>query len=169
MWQTLKPYVLVASAALNVAFATIWLVHAAATAPARPSYKGIWCPLHRELNVTAEQWAEIEPRLVAFQKSVGRLCEQVDAMQMEVIDLLAAPSPNLDAIRTRQDDILTARRAIQAMVVEHLLAEKRTLTREQEAKLFELLRHRAGCGDKRPPMSGRGRMDAEREASSTKH
>ncbi len=164
MWKTLKPYVLIASAALNVAFVAIWLVHAAAprgTAPGASDRQGVWCPLHRELNVTAEQWAEIEPRLIAFQESVGRLCERLDAMRLEVIDLLAAPSPDLDAIRARHDDVLATKRAIQAKVVDHLLAEKETLGPDQQARLFEMLRRRAGCAGRHPPMSGRGRLDGE--------
>ena len=164
MWKTLKPYVLIASAGLNVAFVAIWFVHAAAlrdAGPAAPDRQGVWCPLHRELGVTAEQWAEIEPRLVAFQESVGQLMERADAKRLEVIDLLAAPSPDLDAVRARQDDILATKRAIQAKVVEHLLAEKETLGPDQQARLFEMLRRRAGCAGRHPPMSGRGRLDGE--------
>ncbi len=160
MWKTMKPYGLVASAALNAAFVAVWLVHAAAPGPAEPASPddaGVWCPLHRELNVTPEQWAEIEPRLTAFQESVGRLMEEVDATRLEVIDLLAAPDPDRDAIRARQDAILATKRAIQAMVVDHLLAEKQALEPDQQARLFDLLRRRAGCGSQHPPMSGRGR------------
>ncbi len=165
MWTTLKPYVLIASAALNVAFVAIWIVHAAVPrgrALDSSETEGVWCPLHRELEVTAEQWAEIEPRLIAFQDSVGELCERVDSLRTEVIDMLAAPSPDLDAIRARQDDILATRRVIQARVVEHLLAEKSTLAPDQQARLFELLRRRSRCGRTSPPMSGRGRGDGER-------
>ncbi len=165
MWQTFKPYVWVASAALNVAFVAIWLVHAAAPTEMgtdTSDREGVWCPLHRELNVTPEQWAEIEPRLVAFQASVCELLEQADAIRLEVIDLLAAPEPDRDAIRARQDAILATKRAIQAKVVDHLLAEKRTLEPDQQIRLFELLRRRSGCGSQHPPMSGRGRRGGER-------
>ncbi len=164
MWKTLKPYVLVTSAALNVAFVAIWIVHAAAPGrivPAPPRDEAIGCPLHRRLNVSPQQWAVIEPRLKAFQASVGQLCGQVDAMRLEVIDMLAGPAPDLETIRAKQDELLATRREIQAMVVDHLLAEKSTLTPDRQTALFEMLRQRAGCGGKSLPMSGRGRMDTE--------
>ncbi len=172
MWSTLKPYVLVASVALNGSFVAIWLVHAASVREASSAARGdeaVWCPLHRELGVTAEQWAVIEPRLVAFQESVGQLLEKVDAMRLEVIDMLAAPSPDLEAVRTRQDDILNVKRTVQSLVVEHLLAEKSTLTPDQQARLFDLLRRRSGCGAQHPPMAGRGRHDGQRAPWNTEH
>lgn len=172
MWKTFKPYVLVTSAALNVAFVAIWLVHAAApgrSVSAPPDDEAIWCPLHRRLNVSPQQWAVIEPRLKAFQASVGQLCGQVDAMRMEVIDMLAGPAPDVQAIRAKQDEILATRRTIQAMVVDHLLAEKSTLTPDQQTTFFELLRQRAGCGGKSPPMSGGGRTGTEPLTADTEH
>ena len=170
MWKTLKPFVVIASAALNVAFVAIWLVHAAVPggfAPEPGERDGVWCPLHRELNVTAEQWTVIEPRLIAFQASVKRLREQVDVMRAEVIDLLAAETPDLDAIHARQEDILATRRAIQATVVEHLLAEKETLSPTQQVRFFEILRERSACGAAGPPMSGGGWLNGKRRTSNT--
>ena len=164
MWKTLKPYVLVTSAALNVAFVAIWLVHAAGPGrivPAPPRDEAIWCLLHRRLNVSPQQWAVIEPRLKAFQASVGQLCGQVDAMRMEVIDMLAGPAPDLQAIRAKQDEIRATRREIQAMVVDHLLAEKSTLTPDQQTALFEMLRQRPGWGGEAPAHVGR-RTDRHR-------
>lgn len=162
MWKTLEPYVLVASVALNAAFLAIWLAHAASTGAtaSEPPDKDVWCPLHRELDVTPEQWATIEPRLIAFQKSVGQLRRRVDDMRAEVIDLLAAEPPDLDAIHAKQDDILALRRTIQAKVVDHLLAEKDILAPDQWVRFFGLLRDRAACAVQGPPMSGGGCRNA---------
>ncbi|MDY0166983.1 MAG: periplasmic heavy metal sensor [Thermoguttaceae bacterium] len=165
MWKTLKPYVLVASVALNAAFVAIWLAHAAstgATASEPPDKGGVWCPLHRQLDVTAEQWAVIEPRLIAFQKSVGQLRRQIDDMRAEVIEMLADETTDLDAIRARQDDINAVRQTIQAKMVDHLLAEKDTLAPDQRERFFKLLRDRTACGTQGPPMSGGACRKAER-------
>ena len=69
MWKKAKPYGIVASVTLNVAFVAMWIAYAAPL-PVRPQETGqratgqaIWCPLHRELKVTEEQWRQIEPRL----------------------------------------------------------------------------------------------------------
>jgi Spy/CpxP family protein refolding chaperone len=159
MWKKSRPYLIVASVALNMAFVAMWIAHAAPLQPgpeesgARAAEESIWCPLHRELKVTDEQWAKIEPRLRDFQASVGDLCQQTDTMRSEVIDLIAADKPDVDAIYARQDEILATKRQIQRLVVDHLLAEKEVLTPEQQQQLFTMLRDRTGCAAD-PPMSG---------------
>ena len=162
MWNTVKRPLIVASVALNVAFVTMWIVHAVACRahPQEPEettgQQGIWCPLHRELRVTEEQRARIEPRLQEFQAAVGELCEQTNTMRSEVIDLIAAEEPDVEAIRAKQDEILATKRRIQRLVVDHLLAEKEVLTPEQQQQLFAMLRDRTGCPAE-PPMSGHPR------------
>ncbi len=157
MWRKAIPYLVIGSLGTNFAFVVGWVANAwpipVSREPAEQS--AIWCPLHRELAVTPGQWAEIEPRLVEFQKSVGELCGQVDGARSEVIEMIAAEQPDLEAIRTKQDEILATKRAIQSRVIEHLVTEKEILSIDQQARLFEMLRHRTGCGVN-PPMSGRG-------------
>ncbi len=161
MWRQTGRYLIAASVALNVAFLAMWITHAAASRlPAEPAVpvenpQGIWCPLHRELGVSSEQWREIEPRLKAFQAAVGELCDQVDRTRSEVIDALAAEEPDLEAIRARQGEILATKRKMQGLVVAHLLAEKEILSTGQEQRLFEMLRNCTGCAE--PPMSGRAK------------
>jgi len=162
MWKKTKPYLIVASVTLNVAFIAMWIAHAV-PAQARPEETGqrapqytIWCPLHRELGVTEEQWAQIEPRLREFQAAVGELSQQTNPMRSEVMDLIAAEKPDAEAIRAKQDEILATKRSIQGLVVDHLLAEKEVLTPEQQQRLFEMLRNRTGCAAG-PPMAGRPR------------
>jgi hypothetical protein len=157
MWRTAATYLVLASLGLNLAFVGVWVAHAwpvrAEETPQQPS--AIWCPLHRALAVSTRQWAEIEPRLREFQAKVGKLCQQVDQARSEVIEMIAAKEPDREAIRRKQDEILAAKRAIQGLVVEHLLAEKEFLTQDQQTRLFEILRQRTACTAD-PPMSGRG-------------
>jgi len=152
-------YLIVASVAMNVAFATLWIAHLSLshahlqeTGP-RETQQPILCPLHRELGVTESQWTEIEPRLLEFQAAVGELTQQTDAMRTEVIDLIAADEPDREAIRAKQDEILATKRHIQGLAVEHLLAEKQDLTPDQQTRLFEMLRNRTSCSNG-PPMYG---------------
>lgn len=153
MWKKMKPFLIVASVALNVAFVAMWIIHAAPL-QAHPGETGdretqptIWCPLHQELGVTEEQWAQIETRLREFQAAVGELRQQAGAMRSQVIDLIAAEEPDIEAIRARQDKMLATKRSIQGLVVDHLLAEKGVLTPEQQQRLFVMLRNRTGCAD----------------------
>jgi Spy/CpxP family protein refolding chaperone len=159
MWKKTRLYLIVTSVALNVAFVATWISHATAS-HAHPEEAGrqetehtIWCPLHRELGVTGEQWAQIEPRLREFQAAVRELCQEVNGKRLEVIDLIAAEEPEPEAIRARQDEILATKRSIQDLVANHLLAKKRILTPEQQQRLFEMLRDRTCCAGG-PPLAG---------------
>jgi Spy/CpxP family protein refolding chaperone len=161
MWKTTKRYLIVTSVALNVAFVAVWIAYAAVSQGRRQegsgttAEQGIWCPLHRELGVTQEQWTQIEPRLRNFQAAVGELCQRVRGARSEVIDLIAAEEPDLEAIRAKQDEILSTKRKIQDLVVSHTLAEKQVLTPDQQTRLLLMLRGQMGCGSG-PPMSRRG-------------
>jgi Spy/CpxP family protein refolding chaperone len=162
MWNQWKPCAIVASVALNVAFVAMWIAHAAPSPPhqgkAGPGAgrEQIWCPLHRELGVTAGQWVKIEPRLRGFQTKVGEIRQEIERMRTEMIDLIAAEEPDVAAVRDKQDEILSMKRRIQRLVVGHLLAEKEVLTPGQQKQLFAMLRDRAGC-PANPPMSGQRR------------
>lgn len=162
MWRKTRPYLIVASMALNVAFVATWISRASVP-HASPEETGrqershtVWCPLHRELGVTDEQWTEIEPRLLEFQAAVEELSRQTTRLRVQVIEGIAAEEPDRAAIRAKQDDILATKRRIQDLVAEHLLAERQNLSPEQQAKLFEMLRDRIKCGGG-PPLSGRER------------
>ncbi|NLS94952.1 MAG: periplasmic heavy metal sensor [Planctomycetaceae bacterium] len=162
MWKKSIPYLIVGSVALNVAFVAMWVAHAAPVhrgegqADLQAGQEAVWCPLHRELKVTEEQWAQIEPRLQEFQASVAEACQQADTIRADVIGLIAADEPDVDAIYARQDELLATKRQIQRLVVDHLLAEKEVLTPEQQQRLFTMLRDRTGC-TMDPPMSGSAR------------
>ena len=162
MWNKARLYVIVASVALNVAFVAMWIAYAG-TSQAHPEETGqretqhtIWCPLHRELGVTEEQWAQIEPRLREFQAAVGELCQDVNAKRSEVIDLIADREPDRATIRATQDEILATKRNIQDLVADHLIAEKEILAPRQQQQLFEMLRNRA-FSEAGPPMAGRAK------------
>ncbi len=172
MWRKATFYLILASLGLNLAFVAVWVAHAwpAPTAEETPPQSAIWCPLHRALKVSPQQWAEIEPRLREFQAAVGKLCDQTNALRSEVIDLIAAEKPDPDAIRAKHDEILATKRRIQQLVVDHLLAEREVLTPEQQQQLFAMLRNRTGCAGNPPmsggPRSGLGRMLQNRDKAS---
>jgi hypothetical protein len=66
------------------------------------------------------------------------------------------PEPDIEAIRATQDEMLAAKRSIQELVVDHLLAEKEVLTPGQQQQLFAMLRNRTGCAAD-PTTAGRPR------------
>lgn len=151
MWRKARPIVLAVSVALNVAVVSGWAVHAV---PAHlqggpvgeeAAESEIWCPLHRELGVTMEQWRRLEPRLVEFREKARENCRRLQGLRDELLESLAAREPDMEAIRAKQEEILKGHGRMQELVLGRLLEEKDVLTAEQEAKLFSMIRERMGC------------------------
>ena len=162
MWKKLRPLLILLSVALNVAFVVIWAAHAVPThlrAWRGPAHEeGVWCPLHRRLGATEAQWRKIEPRLAEFQNSARTVCDELNRARGEMIDLIAAPEPDREAIRAKQEEILAGQRRMQQLVIENLLTEKQLLRPEQQEQLFQMMRSRSGCAGHGPMTGGmRGR------------
>jgi hypothetical protein len=164
VWKNTKPLLIMLSAALNVAFIGMWLAYAAVsgietrqTACEPGDSQSVWCPLHRELNVTADQWMEIEPRLRAFRASADEICRQIGGLRIGIIDELLKTKPDLQTIDAKQEEILAGQRRMQGLVIEQLMNEKKVLTAEQQQRLFDMLRGESGCGRGGPLLvPGRG-------------
>jgi Spy/CpxP family protein refolding chaperone len=164
MWKQAKPALVLMSIALNVAFVGVWLTYAATSRVGSQGNRcepgesaSVWCPLHRQLNVSVAQWQEIEPRLRAFRASADEICRQIIELRSGIIDQLASPNPDLDAIKAKQGEILAGQRRMQGLVIEQLTSEKKVLTPEQQQRLFDMLRSQSGCGRGGPLLvPGRG-------------
>ena len=151
MWNKLKWFLIVASFALNLAVASVWIAHTLPVSFAHEeagpptTTSQIWCPLHQQLDVSAEQWTRIEPQLQQFRESAQAVSKHIGRLRSEVLDLIAMPTPDRDAIAAKQEQIRASQRKMQGMVVDHLLAEKEILTAEQGEQLLTLLReHSSG-------------------------
>lgn len=163
MWRQIKPALVLLSIALNMAFLGVWLTYAAVSRVESNEKRcepgdsaTVWCPLHRQLNVSADQWTEIEPRLRAFRASADEVCRQISELRKGIIEQLASPDPDLDAIKAKQGEILAGQRTMQGLVIDQLMAEKRVLTAEQQQRLFQMLRSGTGC-DRNGPLLVPGR------------
>jgi Spy/CpxP family protein refolding chaperone len=175
MWSRIRPFLIMLSVALNLAFAGVWAAYALPSrSHARDQQRraaGVWCPLNRRLGVSDAQWREIEPRLAKFQESAGAVCAQAVHARAELIDLIAATPPDTAAIHAKQEEIIRGQRRMQELVVENLLNEKAALTPAQQERLFGIMRQQAGCLG-HGPMTGRAGATtcpgAEAESSGTR-
>jgi len=171
MWKKIAPLLIVLSVALNAAFIGVWAARAVVSRwPAEPGDgdRAVWCPLHRRLRVTDEQWRQIEPHLLAFRRDSEAVCRDINRLRGEMIDLIAADEPDRDAIAAKQEEIREGQRRMQGLVIEHLLAEKQILTEGQQKELFDMIRRRSGCaGPGR--MMGLGRPDSDGPATRHEH
>ena len=149
MWKKLAPLLIVLSAALNIAFAGVWVFHAfdsRAIPSQEVEYKGkVWCPLHRQLDVSDDQWQKIEPGLVEFKRVSKKLRYEIGLDRAKVIDMVASTNPDRLAIQAWQDEIRDRQRQIQQLIVDRLLAEKEFLTPAQQKMFFDMLRKSSGC------------------------
>ncbi len=163
MWKKVVPLLIVLSVALNMAFVGIWAVHAVRAHYADNSlcHGNVWSPLHRRLNVTDEQWREIEPHLADFQKAARDVREDVNRCRTEFLDLIAADEPDREALRAKQEEILAGQRRMQELVIEHLISQKDVLTPTQQRELFDMMRRRSHCIGHGPGMIplGGGRLE----------
>jgi len=170
MWQKARKLLMILSVSLNIAFLSVWLVHAVPTLFDRPQTSKetepndlIWSPLHRELGLKEEQWKQIEPHLTEFKKSVQEQCQKISALRMEMMDLLASPHVELEAVQAKQEEIVEAQRRMKTLVIEHLLTEKKMLTPQQQDKLFDMIRAQSQCSGRGPllwpgPVKGIGEV-----------
>jgi HEAT repeat protein len=81
---------------------------------------------------------------------------QATRARLELLDLLAAPEPDMKTIVVKQEEILAGQRRMQELVIKHILAEKELLTPEQLKELFNLLRQRSRCGGRGPMIGNTG-------------
>lgn len=141
-------FIFVASLALNIAFVVSWAGYRFSQGftddkgQVLPSEeKGeIWCPLHRSLNVSKEQWQQLEPRLLEFRNESQGICEQVNQKRGEMIAILSSADPDRVVIGEKQKEIVAAQQKMQQLVIEHLLFEKSVLNSQQQEKFFQLFR-----------------------------
>jgi Spy/CpxP family protein refolding chaperone len=154
MWKKMKTVIiiLIFSVALNTAFGAMWAIRRLPVHLACMGHKGestakscVSCPLHRKLGTSEKQWQEIEPRLAEFKKSAQEVCRKSKQLREELIDLIAAPQTDLEAIRDKQDEILASQRKMQELLISHLLAEKEVLTPQQQEILFDTIRKQGDC------------------------
>jgi hypothetical protein len=79
------------------------------------------------LNVTHEQWRQVEPRLGVFRRDSQALCQQINTLRSQTIDLIAGSKPDQQAIAARQEEIRAGQQRMQQLVIGQLLAEKELL------------------------------------------
>lgn len=171
MWKKTAIILIVLSIAMNLAFIGVWAVHAfgkwcgsGRRCGRYNENREIGCPVYRNLNVNEDQLKKLGPRIEEFRKASLAICEEVNARRAELIDLIAVPEPDMEAIKAKQEEILACQRKMQELVIKHLLSEKEILTPEQRKDFFRMFRQRSGCGGHSTMMGmpGSGRRSGHR-------
>lgn len=143
MKNNIKTLAIVFSVVLNVAFVTFTAYTRWSHAPVARSPSKEGAMLYEQLELTAEQLKRIEPLRDRFHAEMNQISSAIVGMQMELFDLLAAPSPDRQAIQAHQEKIRDLQRSMQDNVVNHVLEESKVLMPEQRVKFFRLLKERS--------------------------
>ena len=146
MRSKLPILLVILSVSLNLAFVGAWLInvipswHSSAHEPGVGQTEStIWCPLHRAIGIDLRQWEKIEPHLTRFHAQTAEMRQEIGTLRQQMLALLAAPQAEARLIQDKQEEILRAQRAMQALVIQHLLGEKELLTAAQQQKFFALI------------------------------
>ena len=145
---------LIGSLALNLTFMGTWAVKQFTIAHGEEDRqqskdvqdREIWCPLHRKLGVSKEQWQRIEPKMREFQSKISEQRRKMQGLRLEMLDILAAPQVDKEAVEKQQERIIHAVRGMQDIVLDHMLTEKSLLTENQTREMFDMLRSRMEIG-----------------------
>ena len=132
---------LVFSLALNLAFVGVWGYHWFYVRPELEKRSApVWQTQQGTLNLTNGQRQHMRERWGQLRKTVGGPKEELEAKRTRLIELLAAPEPDMEAIRTCQRQIAVHERRVRELTVKHLMELNKVLTPEQRQTLLRMIR-----------------------------
>ena len=165
MKDNIKKLMLIFSIVLNLAFVGGTAYHslssgsiASKPSPNRPF-------LYRELNLTKEQLARVEPARDQFHRRLSEIGGEIKARQIKLMDLLAGPVLNRESVENLETEIRALQQTMQDTVINHILDQTSVFTPEQRSRFFALMKERIERSEPRPPWMrpSRGRETPEKE------
>jgi hypothetical protein len=161
MKENLKNLVLIFSVVLNAVFlfATGFQSLSARISGDKPSEN---CPfLYQELNLSKEQLNRMEPVRDRFHARLSKTGGEIQARQLQLIDLLAAPDHDLKAVNALQEEIQGLQKTMQDTIIAHIREETGIFTPAQRDTFFKLIKDRTEqSGHACPPWMKPARGDA---------
>jgi hypothetical protein len=152
-------FIVVCSLVLNVAFVTMWMVHAVPRHFMKHCQYGSEetlhgkCPLQNALSLSDSQCTLLHPGIKSIRETTSGLYRELAKNRMALVDELEKTPIDSAALFTCRQHIITCQGNIQALVVNHLLEEKKMLTPEQQRRFFDAIRSNMSCSGV-PGMTG---------------
>lgn len=148
------------SVGLNIAFAASFILNTPIlrqpsqfgrqpTNGGEPNKEDVWCNLHRELDVSQEQWEKLEPVMRRFQENAARQRKRIRALRANIFASLQKDDVKREKIQDLQRRLRKAQAKMQDLVLDHILQEKKVLTKRQTQQFMELLDNRIQCRGRR--------------------
>jgi Spy/CpxP family protein refolding chaperone len=92
--------------------------------------------------MTTDQLARFRVEHARFIEQLQEPDQEIKSKQVELIDLLGAPSPDHQAIVKKHEEIQHLQGAVQGRIIDHFLRASTLLTAEQRTRFFELIKTR---------------------------
>jgi len=142
MKVNLRALIFAFSLILNVVFIGIFAAHTIPIFSRDGKADKLMKPPFLQLDLTAEQLARFKSERDKFIGDLREKAQAVGKKQMELIDLLAASTPDKLAIQMKQEEIQYLQAATQDRVIDHLVQESSILNPEQRTRFFQLVKAR---------------------------
>lgn len=152
-------FITVCSIALNIAFVTMWLIHAAPRLAltqqcCNTELDGCRkCPMQKTLDITDSQWNVLKPGVETYRRMVDSLQHEIVTAREAMLTELAATPTDTASISAYRDRILAGQRKMQEQVIANVLEQKAVLTPGQHLRFIEKVRSDMFCGSE-PGMAG---------------
>jgi len=108
-------------------------------------------PFLEQLGLTPDQREQFEAARDRFRERLGDLGQEIQAQQLQLMDLLDVEEPDRAALDNKRRAIAALQNQLQQAVLDHLLEEGAILDPDQRDKLFRLLREDILDGGKSSP------------------
>jgi Spy/CpxP family protein refolding chaperone len=141
MKNNFKTILFIASVALNAFFAATYVTYKL------PSLAGVQQvapkgPLYLQLDLTPDQLRQFNAERDRFHTQLQALGQEAKSKQLELIDLLAARTPDQLTIEKKQEEIQRIQGSVQDRVIVHFLQASSFLSPEQRTRFFQLIKGR---------------------------
>lgn len=94
---------------------------------------------HNYLQLTAEQKEQVDRSHEVLRERIAPLQKSAHTARLELMELVAQPQPDKQAIEAKIAEIARLQESIQREVVEHLLRIKPALSEDQQKRLCETM------------------------------
>jgi len=145
-------FLLICSLLFNLVIIGMWLAHAVQNRlPDKiVLFHSLFnsCPLQKTLQLTANQWDSVKPRLDVFHSSALQICGRVQIKRAALVNELEKPHPDTAVLKNLGLEILAEQQKLQELSIKHLLEEKKTLSPEQRNRFFAEIRKNMGCNSR---------------------
>lgn len=142
MKMNLKALIFAFSLILNVVFIGIFAAHTIPIFSRDRKAGELMKPPFLQLDLTAEQLARFKSNRDKFMGELHEMGQAVGKKQIELVDLLAASTPDERAIKTKQEEIQRLQAATQDRVIVHWIQESSLLNPSQRTRFFQLVKAR---------------------------